>query len=71
MMCYRDRTFCKFYKDCTKGDKCDSILTEKVKQDAVKWWGGEDPPIAVYLSEPLCFENIGKGTGTASSLTAW
>ncbi len=44
MMCYKDMTFC-VSPNCE--NKCGRKLTEKIKQDAVKWWGGKDVPIAV------------------------
>ena len=46
MMGFRDTTFCTA-TTCTKFDKCHRALTEKVKEDAEKWWGGKDYPIAL------------------------
>lgn len=56
MMCYRDRTFCPFYAECGDGDGCRAALTQQVKDDAKKWWGNEDAPIAVYTDKPQCFK---------------
>lgn len=44
MMCFRDTTFC--IAKCGAKD-CHRKLTDKVKSDAVKWWGSDDAPVAV------------------------
>jgi len=46
MMGFKDTTFCTA-TTCTKFDNCDRALTEQVKEDAEKWWGGKDYPIAL------------------------
>ncbi len=59
MICYKDKTFCKFYEQCRHGTTCPDALTDKVKEDAVKWWGDKDtaPPIAMYMEPPgRCYE---------------
>lgn len=56
MMCYKDMTFCEFYIKCNKGGSCYKALTPKIIKDAVKWWGGEDFPIAVFVDKPDCYE---------------
>jgi len=55
MICYRDKTFCK-YRDCGKFGSCDRALTEFVKDSAEKWWGNKDAPIAVFIDKPECYE---------------
>ena len=55
MICFRDKTFCNS-KDCKSFKGCISALTDEVKKDAEKWWGGKDAPIAVYGGNPACFE---------------
>ena len=50
-MCYKDMTFCDFYKECQKGDSCKSALTEGVQQAAEKAF----LPIAHFRSYPECF----------------
>lgn len=55
MICYKDKTFCPYWQLCKIGYKCELALTEKVKQDAAKWWGGDNAPIAVYKGFPPCF----------------
>lgn len=44
MICFRDKTFCT--ADCAN-KLCPDKLTDKVTQDAKKWWGSESAPIAV------------------------
>lgn len=44
MMCFRDRTYCS-PKTCT--GKCGREFTDKDHKDAVKWWDGEDYPLAI------------------------
>lgn len=59
MICYKDMTFCKG-GGCTKFDGCPRALTDEVQAGAVRWWGNENPPIAIF-TEPQnldCY-NIG------------
>jgi hypothetical protein len=58
MMCFKDKTFCTFYKDCAKSEQCDRPLTRQVEQDAKKWWGGDGYPIAVFVEKPDCHVEI-------------
>ena len=44
MMCYRDMTFC-ISPNCTNA--CGRKLTDKIKDDADKWWGKPGAPIAM------------------------
>jgi hypothetical protein len=55
MICYSDMTFCKHYKGCKKVKECGRALTFKVKQDAAKWWGSADAPIATWTERPDCY----------------
>ena len=43
MLCYRDRTFCGS-PNCK--NECGSKFTQQDQLNAVKWWGGEDAPVA-------------------------
>ena len=43
-MCFMDTTFC--IAKCGAKD-CHRKLTDKVKADAVKWFGSDDAPVAV------------------------
>lgn len=56
MMCYKDMTFCNFYKECSKGGKCEIALTDKVIEAARRWM--KDPPICVFKDKPECFEEF-------------
>ena len=58
MICYRDMTFCGF-KDCQRFKECANALTDKVKQEADKWWGENtsQAPISLYAEKPSCFES--------------
>lgn len=58
MICYKDKTFCPYYKDCLDGTICAIALTEKVIEDAKKWWGGEGAPIAQFSRKPDCWIDI-------------
>lgn len=60
MMCYKDVTFCDYY-ECKKFKTCDRAFTEKVMDDADKWWmsnGGKqgEAPVCLYCELPRCFE---------------
>lgn len=55
-LCYRDMTFCEFWRDCAEGDACDRALTAQVQADADEWWGGDDYPIMVFAERPECFK---------------
>lgn len=65
MMCFRDSTFCPYSDTCNKQASCSRAITPEVKEAAVKWWGGEDYPMAVYTSKPSCHEE----RSSESSLT--
>ena len=58
MMCFKDITFCSFYKLCTDGSKCHRALTHDVKVAAVKWWGNDDAPISLFVDPPECMTKI-------------
>jgi len=64
MICYKDKTFCTFYKECKFGDECDRALTPEVEHDAELWWNDSEgisessTPICIYSDEPKCFEKI-------------
>ncbi len=62
MMCYKDRTFCTFGPLCKSSSTCDRVLTDKVKEDAKKWWGADDAPICVYMEFPECFVRFFENT---------
>ena len=49
MLCFQDKTFCRG-DGCAKFSTCHRALTDKVKADAAKWWGGDDAPIAQFTN---------------------
>lgn len=53
MICYKDKTFCRFYLMCKNGYNCDRALTPDVKAIAEEWM--ENAPIAVFADYPDCF----------------
>lgn len=57
MLCYKDRWFCESHKTCQFGEMCCRALTEKVKEDAKRWWNREDsePPIST-VEKPECYK---------------
>lgn len=59
MLCYRDMTFCTFYKKCKNGKTCVRSLKQKIQKSADEWWGkGEgQAPICVFSNKPKCFED--------------
>jgi len=77
MICYRDTTFCTFWKDCKDGNDCTRALTEEVKEQAARWWKDWNlpeigPPICQFAAKPDCWtENIktvgGKVTDESNS----
>ena len=44
MICYRDTTFC-VSPNCK--NECGRQLTDEICEDACKWWGSDDAPIAM------------------------
>jgi len=54
MMCYKDRTFCRYWLPCKDGYVCDRALTPKVMEEAEKWM--VNPPICTYTEKPDCFK---------------
>jgi hypothetical protein len=52
MLCYRDRTYCRFYKTCIFGLECPRALTPKVSECANK----SGLYIMQYGSKPKCYK---------------
>ena len=50
MYCYKDKTFCTYYRKCNNGNKCKIALNNKIKALNI--------PIAIYTSKPECFKEI-------------
>jgi len=57
MMGFRDMTFCSG-DGCLAFDRCPRAITEKVKEDARRWWGGDDYPIIQWENPKAlaCYE---------------
>ena len=43
-LCYKDKTFCA--SDCVNTG-CWRNFTDEERENSIKWWGGEDAPIAM------------------------
>lgn len=56
MICYQDRAWCTYHRDCAKRGECDRPLTDEVIARAREWWGGDTPPIEVFGDRPNCWE---------------
>ncbi len=53
MICYQDKTYC--IAECSNNE-CATKLTDSVKSDAKKWWGGDDALIATSDFGTLCID---------------
>lgn len=51
MICFRDMTFCK--SDCINTE-CGRHYGDDDREAAIKWWGGEDAPIAFSDFSKTC-----------------
>lgn len=56
MMCFKDMTFCPFWRDCANAEGCDRKLTPQVYEAAERWWGGPEAPICEFVEKPDCHE---------------
>ena len=56
MMCYRDMTFCT-ESNCRDWETCPQAYTTEIEKNAKLWWGSEEPPIAVFMGQPECYNN--------------
>lgn len=56
MLCYKDMTFCKFYKTCKAGKKCGRALTPEI-QKASEDFG---LPICMFTEKPDCYKEKNK-----------
>ena len=53
MLCYKDRTFCPYWKRCKNGDSCERALTDEVIENAKRICLA----IAQYGDKPDCFSD--------------
>ncbi len=51
-LCYKDMTFCPFYRSCADGDHCYRALTETIKAEAEIC----GLPISQYMDRPPCYK---------------
>lgn len=58
MICFKDKTFCTFYKRCKYRDECHRAFTPEREQAAIDWWGDSEggPPVCLYCEKPGCFK---------------
>ena len=54
MMCYRDESFCSAYPDRCANETCHRAFTLIEEEQAAKWWGGKDAPVAFMDFSPGC-----------------
>lgn len=57
MICYKDRTFCPFYKTCKSGNDCERALTDQIIAEAVRF----DMLISRFSEKPECYIEIDNG----------
>jgi hypothetical protein len=63
MICYKDITFCPFWKECKDGSTCKVALTDEVYRKGVEWsrtFTPEDILICQYTDKPDCFKEKNK-----------
>lgn len=51
MLCYRDMTFCSYYKECKVGENCFRALTDEILRAELF-----DLPICKFAEKPNCFK---------------
>lgn len=54
MICFRDMTFCSDAKNCANSEGCSRYLGGAAKEQAVKWWGSTDYPVAMSSFKDTC-----------------
>ena len=52
MLCYRDMTFCSWWRECTRGADCPRALTPDVVEAAAR----HGYPICQFADKPECYE---------------
>lgn len=68
VMCYMDMTFCS--SDCTRKD-CKRHFDEQDRQNAVLWWGTDNPPVAFSDFSSMCKDYLKpESTSCETSSTA-
>lgn len=54
MICYRDMTFCMDAEHCANKETCHRWFSDEHRERAVKWWGGDDYPLAMSHFKDSC-----------------
>jgi hypothetical protein len=54
-MCYKDKTFCDFWRTCLTGNQCDRAFTPQVMKRVEEWM--PNPPISRYTDYPQCYHD--------------
>jgi hypothetical protein len=55
MISYLGKTFCTA-TGCAKAGNCERALTDAIRDNAERWWGGPGAPIATSEAETMrCF----------------
>lgn len=52
MLCYKDKTFCIYYKSCKDGKKCERSLTDERIKEAQE----ERLYISSFIEKPVCYK---------------
>jgi hypothetical protein len=55
MICFKDRTFCRF-AGCESFELCPHSLTDSLKEEAIEWWGSTDYPVCFFSQPPQCYK---------------
>lgn len=64
MMCYKDKWWCSFYKDCYNAKTCDRALTEEVIAAA----NAAHMDIQQVVDHPICHDPIPPPNATPDAL---
>lgn len=75
MLCYMDKTFCPYYRNCADGKDCHRALTDKVQEAAVRWWRDatgkkSGPPVCRFGEKPQCWASKRKPKKKINKITA-
>jgi hypothetical protein len=54
MICYRDKTFCTYYRDCIHGNGCGCALTREIWDSAQDWWTNFMRDLKQHGKAPIC-----------------
>ena len=57
MMCYKDKTWCTYGKECVYSKNCGRDFNEEERLKAIKWWGNENVPVCFFSDKPKCYNN--------------